>query len=180
MNCLPEDEPSSSLCSFVQRLNPFKTNVKRQKNKLNFTFDSENILTFFLTSILRTNCGENLAKHQLVRWKRANFYKAAYSNIDLFLNENTMIHVHCSRYIPDGVIISYELPFILKFIYPVESYLGCKSANLFSVLLLLQSDIHFFLCFLSNNVVYILIYKVLLTSQGSHFVLIREYILCLY
>lgn len=47
VNCLPEDEPSSSLCSFVQRLNPFKTNVKRQKNKLNFTFDSENILTFF-------------------------------------------------------------------------------------------------------------------------------------
>ena len=94
-----------------------------------------------------------------MRWKRANFYKAPYSNIDLFLNENTMIHVHCSRYIPDGVIISYELPFILKFIYPVESYLGCKSANLFSVLLLLQSDIHFFLCFLSNNVVYILIYS---------------------
>ena len=47
VNCLPKDEPSSSLCSFVQRLNPFKTNVKRQKNKLNFTFDSENILTFF-------------------------------------------------------------------------------------------------------------------------------------
>lgn len=79
-----------------------------------------------------------------MRSKRANFYKAPYSNIDLFLTENTMIHVHCSRYIPDGVIISYELPFILKFIYPVESYLGCKSANLFSVLLLLQSDIHFF------------------------------------
>lgn len=91
-----------------------------------------------------------------------------------------MIHVHCSRYVPDGVIISYELPFILKFIYPVESYLGCKSANLFSVLLLLQSDIHFFLCFLSNNVVYILIYKVLLTSQGSHFVLIRNiYYICI-
>lgn len=58
-----------------------------------------------------------------------------------------MIHVHCSRYIPDGVIISYELPFILKFIYPVESYLGYKSANLFSVLLLLQSDIRFFYAF---------------------------------
>ena len=115
-----------------------------------------------------------------MRSKRANFYKAPYSNIDLFLNENTMIHVHCSRYIPDGVIISYELPFILKFIYPVESYLGYKSANLFSVLLLLQSDIRFFLCFLSNNVVYILIYKDLLTSQGFDFVLIREYILCLY
>ena len=79
-----------------------------------------------------------------MRSKRANFYRAPYSNIDLFLNENTMIHVHCSRYIPDGVIISYELPFILKFIYPVESYLGYKSANLFSVLLLLQSDIRFF------------------------------------
>ena len=85
-----------------------------------------------------------------MRWKRANFYKAPYSNIDLFLNENTMIHVHCSRYIPDGVIISYELPFILKFIYPVESYLGCKSANLFSVLLLLQSDIRFFMLFVEQ------------------------------
>lgn len=85
-----------------------------------------------------------------MRSKRANFYKAPYSNIDLFLNENTMIHVHCSRYIPDGVIISYELPFILKFIYPVESYLGCKSANLFSVLLLLQSYIRFFMLFVEQ------------------------------
>lgn len=114
-----------------------------------------------------------------MRSKRANFYKAPYSNIDLFLNENTMIHVHCSRYIPDGVIISYELPFILKFIYPVESYLGCKQL-IFSQFYCCFKAISVFLCFLSNNVVYILIYKVLLTSQGSHFVLIREYILCLY